>query len=163
MSLHLVEKPAIRRGSGSVPSEPFAEDPGFTSNWWTRSAYPSPLWFTVIEDAGHPDESPYEAARVVLVPNSNMGLGYRGWRVPKHGSTEIDRLEVRTELRHRGYGTQVLRLLIDQFPVPFVALPTDAHAAGFWRRVGWEQLVHREGMAHRLPLFTYPARRDWLA
>lgn len=153
MNLRLVEKSALQRGRGSAPSDPYADDPGFNRSWWAESAYPSPLWFYVVQDSGNPFD---EVARVLLVPNSNLGLGYRGWRVPSGGSTEIDRLEVRTGLQHRGYGTAILKLLIDQFPAPLVAMPTDAHAAAFWRTVGWEVHVHPEGTARRPPLFSYP-------
>lgn len=110
------------------------------------------LWFSVVRDSEGPFD---EVGRVLLVPNSNQGYGYLGWEVPSGGSTEIDRLEVRTDLQHHGYGSQILKLLVGQFPAPFVALPTDAYAAVFWAKVGWEAHDHSEGLARRLPLFTY--------
>ncbi len=154
MKLRLVEKPPVRRGRGSAPSEPYPDDPGFNRSWWADSAYASWRWFYAVQDSGDPFD---EVGRVLLVPNSNQGLGYREWRVPRGGSTEVNRMEVRTDLQHRGYGTEILKLLVDQFPAPFVALPTDEHAAGFWSRVGWIGHVHPEGTARRLPLFSYPA------
>jgi hypothetical protein len=89
-----------------------------------------------------------EVARAKIMPGSHVGE-YYGAIAPPQGWTEIDRLEVRGDLRLRGVGRAAVQAIAAEYPsTRLAALSEDAD--GFWSSLSWAAHRHRiDGPAYR--------------
>ncbi len=117
-------------------SRPFTHDPGFNDSWWLGDAK-GPLVFCIFTSDGHG-----EVARAAIKLRSTLGVAYPTYARPQHGATEIDRLEVRTDLRGQRFGHEAVDRLLVEFPRPCIALSLDDRSDRFWRSLGWTEHPH---------------------
>lgn len=117
-------------------TKPFTQNPGFNDRWWLGDAK-GPLIFCsfTTDDDG-------EVARAQIKPNSTLGVAYPTYTQPQLDSTEIELLEVRTDLQGRGLGHEVVDRLLVEFPPPYIALSLDRRSDYFWRSLGWTEHPH---------------------
>lgn len=75
---------------------------------------------------------------------SGHGLARRTRAIASHpgDATEIDRIEVRNDLRGQCYGRDVVAHLTIEFPGPLVASSKDERSDRFWRSLGWTEHLH---------------------
>ncbi|MEN3268635.1 hypothetical protein [Pseudonocardia sp.] len=118
--------------------KPFGITDGFNPTWWVGSAKGPAVWCSVA------DVALGEVARAQVKPRSFVGAAYPTRPLPAGGATEIDLLEVREHLRRSGLGIgrDVVAMIEEAFPGPYVALSLDATSDGFWRRLGWSEHDH---------------------
>jgi hypothetical protein len=118
--------------------KPFLDSPGFSSTWWVGGAK-GPLVFCsfMMKPVG-------EVARAQVKPRSSTGEAYPSWTRPRLGSTEIDLLEVRTDLRGRGIGREAVARLLVELPLPFIVLSLNQQSDAFWRSLGWAEHTHAD-------------------
>lgn len=126
--------------------KPFDESPGFTSSWWIGWTEAPVSWYRVSH------ETLGEVARVQLKPESPVGLAYPTWTVPPSGALEVDLLEVRSDLQHKGLGIgrAAIGLVQMHFAGPYAAISLDSESDKFWRSLCWSEHVH-EGDEHLHP------------
>ena len=96
-----------------------------------------------------------EVARAQIKPHSTFGVAYPTYNRPQLDSTEIARLEVRTDLRGRRFGHEVVDRLLVEFAPPCIALSLDKRSDRFWRSLGWTEHAHPDG-PRAASLFVQP-------
>lgn len=131
--LSLLEGTPLSEG---VIARPFTPDPGFDDRWWLGIAKGDVVFCSLTTDACG------EVARAQIRLHSTLGAAYPTYTRPRHGSTEIDLLEVRTDLRGRGLGREAVDRLLVGFLPPYVALSLDNRSDDFWRSLGWTEHIH---------------------
>ncbi len=117
-------------------TKPFMKNPGFNDSWWLGNAK-GPLVFCSFTTDDHG-----EVARAQVKPHSTLGAGYPAYTRPQLDSTEIDLLEVRTDLQGQRLGHAVVDRLLVEFPPPCIALSLDKRSDRFWRSLGWTEHPH---------------------
>lgn len=135
--------------------KPFESTPGFDTSWWVFGYEKGPVVWCTVTDAARG-----EVARAQVRLASRTGAAYPTWRIPATGATEIERLEVRTDLQRSGLriGSKTLALIREEFPAPFFALSLDTHTDGFWRHVRWREHDHAEAATARADGRPLPAQ-----
>ena len=131
---------------------PFELSDDFTPDWWDRVPYldDDPHYVQVLHDGA-------EVARVEL-DHDFRGSAHVG--APRLGdqALEIQFLEVADPHRGQGIGTEVVRLLVEQYPSHrLLAMSEDAD--GFWSSLGSDRYDHRDGPQRYRPLFVAPPVR----
>jgi len=121
---------------GERVTKPFTPNPGFNDEWWLGDEK-SPLVF-----CSFTTDARGEVARAQIKLRSTLGVAYPTYARPQFGSTEVDRLEVRTDLRGQGLGREVMARLLAEFPRPCIALSLDERSDPFWRSLGWTEHPH---------------------
>src|SRR5690348_8826455 len=117
--------------AGEWITKPFRQNPGFSGSWWLGDAK-GPLVFCSLTTDDHG-----EVARAQIKLRSTLGVAYPTYTRPPLGSTEIDLVEVRSDLRGRGLGHEVVDGLLVEFPPPHIACSLDERSNDFWRSLGW--------------------------
>ena len=118
-------------------TRPFTHDPGFNDSWWLGNVK-GPLVFGSFRTT----DGQVEVARAQIRPHSTTGVAYPTYTRAHLDSTEIDLLEVRTDLQGRGLGHEVVDLLRVELPLPYIALSLDERSDHFWRSLGWIEYPH---------------------
>lgn len=144
----------VRRSPGADKYlwTPFELSDDFAPDWWDRVPYldDDPHYVQVLRDG-------VEVARVELDHDLR---GSAHVRAPRLGdqALEIQFLEVADPHRGQGIGTEVVRLLVEQYPDHrLLAMSEDAD--GFWSSLGWDRHDHRDGPQRYRPLFVAPPDR----
>lgn len=132
-----------------VTARPFTPNPGFNDSWWQGIAKGHVVFCSLETDAYG------EVARAQIRLHSTLGEAYPTYTRPRHGSTEIDLLEVRTDLHGRGFGHQAVDRLLVEFLPPCVAVSLDKRSDDFWRSLGWTEHLHPDDRGRSL--FVQPA------
>jgi hypothetical protein len=119
----------------------FVEDTRFDPSWWRDGSAMSPVTYCRFLDH---DE---EVGRAKILPESRSYDGYTSWSCPAAGVTEIDRIEIRPDLRRapKSYGRQVVAAISQAYGEPLVALSLDETSDGFWSALGWTAHAHQNG------------------
>lgn len=148
MELEVVSED-LRQRRQVVPG--FDEDPRFTPDWWILGSADSPVSFCrFIVDR-------QEVGRAKILPGAGTYADYASWSPALGGATEIDRLEIRVDLRRTGYrfGTQAVELICQVYGTPIAAMSLDQKTDSFWRKQGWTEHHHPEDDGRRFRrLFT---------
>jgi len=131
-----------------VTARPFTLDRRFRNTWWVGTAKGA------VEFCSFTAPDLGEVARAQVKLGSTLGEAYPTYTPPRHGSTEIDLLEVRPDLQRRGFGSDAVRLLLVEFPGPHIAASLDAQSDRFWLSLAWKRHDHpnERGSA----LFVHP-------
>lgn len=119
----------------------FSGTTGFSLDWWAGTTQRRTIWYSFVDsDRGE------EVARAKLLHGSGVGVAYPTYTVPSGGATQIDLLQVRTDLQHTGLGIGPLAvsLIREHEAGPFVALSKGPEVDGFWRHIGWTEHHHEE-------------------
>ena len=124
MDLTLIEMP-----------DGFESDPGFNEQWWRpRISQNDSILLSAVERSGS------EVVRVEMIdrtyPSEYLGV------TDSPDFIKIQFIEVRGELRCRGFGLKVLSMLADRYAER--RLLAFSEADGFWERAGWSRHIHRE-------------------
>lgn len=82
------------------------------------------------------DSQGAEPARVAVKPAPAVGSCYEGVKVPSEGFTEIDLIEVRETMRHKGVGRAVVEAVEELYPGTQLAALSE-QADKFWASRGW--------------------------
>lgn len=117
-------------------TRPFMQDAGFNESWWLGPAK-GPLVFCSFTNGARE-----EVARVQIKPHSMFGVAYPTYSRPAAGATEIDRLEVRADLRGQHLGHEVVDHLLVTFAPPCIAVSLDDLSDRFWRSLSWTEHLH---------------------
>lgn len=117
-------------------------------NWWLGDAK-GPLVFCSFTTDAHG-----EVARAQIKPRSTFGAAYPTYIRPQLGSTEIDHVEVRTDLRRQRFGHEVVNRLLVEFRRPCIAVSLDNRSDRFWRSLAWTEYPHPDGRG--ASLFVQP-------
>lgn len=127
----------------------FVEDSRFMSDWWGSPSTKSPVSYCRLLDDGD------EVGRAKILPGAGEYSGYETWSCPPGGATEIDRIEVRIDLRRSGrsYGRKLVAEIGRVYGQPVVAMSLDDTSDGFWRSLGWTAHTHPDGDGYAT-LFT---------
>jgi GNAT superfamily N-acetyltransferase len=136
LNLSLLERASF---SDERASRPFTHNPGFNERWWLGDAKGPLVFCSFTTDACG------EVARAQIRPRSTLGVAYPTYTRPRLGSTEVDRLEVRTDLQGQGVGREVIARLLVEFPRPCIALSLNMRSDRFWRSIGWAEHPHPDG------------------
>lgn len=128
--------------------KPFEQSPSFNDSWWLGNAK-GPLVFCSFTTGACG-----EVARAQIRLDSQLGVAYPSYIRPRLGSSEIDLLEVRTDLRGQRYGHEVVDLLLAEFPSPCIAHSLDTNSNRFWRSLGWTEHPHPNSSGK--PMFVQP-------
>jgi hypothetical protein len=141
-----VQLEIIRHDSTRHAEKPFAVESGFNPAWWNTGLVKGPVAWCSARDLGVG-----EIARAQIKIRSFVGEAYPTRRIPRHGATEIDLIEVRVDLRGggRAIGRSFVAMIKAEFPGPYVALSLDEGSDGFWRRLGWVEHDHPDAADHR--------------
>lgn len=140
MELELV--PVGSAIAGDYAAKPFVTHVGFNEYWWSGSFVEGPVEWYRVDDA-----TLGEVARVELKLNSHFGDFYPTRpALPPQGATCISLLEVRQDLRRgtANVGRRVVQELRNTVPGVMLAESKDDASDGFWRRIGWQEHLHRE-------------------
>ena len=127
----------------------FEDDPRFDREWWRSPSMKSPVSYCRFLDD---DE---EVGRAKILTNAGIYGGYTTWSCPPGGTTEIDLIEIRTDLRrsYKRYGWHLVEAICRTYGTPAVAMSLDDTSDGFWRSIGWTAHTHPDGSRYRT-LFT---------
>lgn len=127
----------------------FANDARFNPSWWRNSSATSPVSYCRFLDD---DE---EVGRAKILTESGVYAGYTTWRCPPGGTTEIDLIEIRPDLRRseERFGRHLVEAICRSYGQPAVAMSLDDTSDGFWRSIGWTAHTHPDGGRYRT-LFT---------
>jgi GNAT superfamily N-acetyltransferase len=137
MELTLEILPGVPVIDGII-SKPYADDNRFNTSWWRGETRP-PAVFCSFVSAKHG-----EVVRALIRPEARLGGPYPTYERRHTTTTEIDLFEVRPDMRDRGFATEALELLADQFPRPLGGLSLNKTSDGFWRKIGWTEHPHEE-------------------
>jgi len=142
--LELIEK---RRGGASRYSWlPFEESDNFTPDWWDRPrTYRDDPWFVQVLREG------VEVGRIELDEGIRCFKNYGADPRLQSNALEIQFIEVSTDYRSQGIGTEIIRELAAIHPTRrLCALSEDADE--FWASLGWRRYDHPKEPRNR-PLF----------
>lgn len=150
MHLTLVERrrPA---GVGRYEWMAFEPDDRFTDGWWTSDYSDADDYSNVQVLLGDTEVARVELDQRVEISHysSTLALGDQ--------ALEIQFIEVATDQRGQGIGTEVVRLLEVAYPDRrLVAFSEEADE--FWGSLGWDRYLHPIEPQHYRPLFIQPAR-----
>jgi GNAT superfamily N-acetyltransferase len=149
MNLHLIDRRCGPNDSNYAWT-PFEPSDQLTSHWWDEPRYldDDPSFVQVLLDG-------VEVGRVEM-DEDFRGSGHKG--APRLGKAtlEIQLIEVSSEHRNRGIGTEVMRRLAAMHSDRrFLAMSEDADA--FWASLGWDRYDHPAGSDRHRPLFVQQA------
>lgn len=131
-----------------VNTRPFDPDPRFNDHWWTGTAKGALAFCAMATEV----EGEVARAQVNLQPVA-AGEAYSTFPLTRTRCTEIDLFEVRPDLRRGGVGRQAVECLVVEFGSPIIAISLDKESDGFWRKVGWTECPHPDGLGR--PLFVH--------
>jgi hypothetical protein len=141
-----------------LTQKPFKPTRGFDTSWWAMGYERGPVVWSAVIDA-----ELGEVARAQIRLGSHVSAAYPTARTPAWGGTEIERVEVRTDLQRTGLhlGRRTLDFITQEFPGPVFAFSRDADSDGFWEKV-WDGHPHAEataranGRSRFAQLFVFP-------
>lgn len=127
----------------------FDEDARFNLDWWRGGSATSPVSFCRFV------EGEEEVGRAKILPRAGIYAGYTTWSCPSGGTTEIDLIEIRPDLRRSGrhYGSRAVNAIGELYGHPVVAMSLDETSDLFWRSLGWVAHSHPDDGRYRT-LFT---------
>jgi hypothetical protein len=127
----------------------FEKDARFNQTWWHSGSAKSPVTYCRLLDNGE------EVGRAKILPGSRSYSGYTTWACPPAGVTEIDLIEIRSDLRrsNKRYGRQAVEAIRRTYGQPVIAMSLDGTSDTFWRALGWTAHTHPDGDRYRI-LFT---------
>lgn len=127
----------------------YESDPRFDPHWWRHASAKSPVSYYSLLDDGE------EVGRAKVYPGSGSYTAYTTWTCPPAGATEIDLIEIRSDLRRSSehYGRQAVEAIQQAYGDPTVAMSRDETSDEFWRSLGWRAHHHPDGGRFRT-LFT---------
>lgn len=133
----------------------FEKDARFNSTWWHSGSAKSPVSYCRFLDNGQ------EVGRAKILPGSHSYGDYTTWSCPPSGVTEIDLIEIRTDLRRsdKRYGRQAVEAIGRRYGQPIIAMSLDETSSTFWRSLGWTAHTHPVGDGNRI-LFTSTEAAD---